>query len=64
MIISMDLMTELGIYVDTATKNVRWDDHSIPLKVRGELSKHQNLQDAYNLIQSVPVLQQADTQES
>ncbi len=60
MIIGMDLMTELGIYVDTATKNVRWDDHSIPLKVRGELSNRQNLQNVYSLMQAVPVLQQAE----
>ena len=49
--------------MDTATKNVWWDNHLIPLKVRGELSNRQNPQNVYSLIQAVPVLQQAEEEQ-
>ena len=31
MIIGMDLMTQIGIYVDTKDKLVVWDHHTTPL---------------------------------
>ena len=37
MIIGMDLMTELGIVVDTDKKIVRWETGETPLRIRGEL---------------------------
>ena len=37
LIIGMDLMTEIGIVVDTKTKEVRWEGHTTPLKQKGDL---------------------------
>ncbi len=37
MIIGMDLMTSIGILVDTQDKVVRWEGHETPLKARGSL---------------------------
>ena len=38
-IIGMDLMTEIGIVVNTANKTIDWEGQSIPLKHRGLLSE-------------------------
>ena len=35
----MDLMTEIGIVVDTETKEVRWEGHTTPLKQKGDLKE-------------------------
>ena len=46
-IIGMDLMTELGIYVKTDTKEVCWDGASTPLVQRGDYQSRENLHAAY-----------------
>ena len=60
MIIGLDLMVELGIFVNTATLTVDWEDHSAPLKPRGYLSESDNMEALYHLYQEPPVLQQAE----
>ena len=36
-IIGLDLLTEIGLYVDTETKMLHWEGHAAPLKERGTL---------------------------
>ena len=52
MIIGMDLMTEIGIYVNTATKVIHWEGTEIPLKECGMLTNREHLQNLHNMYQS------------
>ena len=49
MIIGMDLMTSIGIYVNTESKTVCWEGASIPLKERGTLQNSNITQMIYHL---------------
>ena len=49
MIIGMDLMTTIGIYVDTAEKRVMWGDYSTPLKQRGTMQNSSVMEAMYHL---------------
>jgi len=60
MIIGMDLMVDIGIFVNTATRTVDWGDHSTPLKPRGCLADSEYMEAIYQLTQEPPVLQQAE----
>ena len=60
MIIGMDLMTELGIYIDTENKVIRWDGNETPLANRGALSNADTLKHVYNLSTEEPVLKEAE----
>jgi transposase InsO family protein len=64
MIIGMDLMTDLGLYVNTATKQVVWENdevrHESPLRQRGELHNRKELHGAYNMYQETEVLKEAE----
>jgi hypothetical protein len=43
MIIGMDLMTTIGIFVNTRDRIVEWEGHAIPLKERGELQNREHV---------------------
>jgi transposase InsO family protein len=64
MIIGMDLMTEIGIMVDTQDKCVKWETYATPLKQRGELHSTESVQMLYHMTQEVEVLQQAENRHS
>ena len=64
MIIGMDLMTELGIYIDTEEKVIRWDGNSTPLANRGVLQKRDTLQHVYNLSTEEPILKEAEERQA
>jgi hypothetical protein len=60
MIIGMDLMTEIGIFVDTAERCVVWGDHSTPLREYGDSSMEVNVMEAlYHMSVEPPLLQRA-----
>ena len=63
MIIGMDLMTELGIYIDTESKVIRWDGNETPLANRGALTNSDTLNHIYNLSTEEPVLQEAEERQ-
>ena len=63
MIIGMDLMTEIGIYVNTETKNVCWQGANIPLRQRGVLQNKDNLSAIYSTTIN-PVLHEAEERQS
>lgn len=64
MIIGMDLMVELGIFVNTATLTIDWGEHSAPLKPCGCLADSEYMEALYHLTQEPPVLQQAEEQHN
>ena len=55
MIIGMDLMIELGITVDTASKTIRWNGAETPLKQKHDLCDPETLQVLYHLTQETRV---------
>ena len=61
MIIGMDLMTAIGIYVDTEEKVIRWQGNVTPL---GQRNMDQETVNAiYALTQDSPVVQQAEQRQ-
>ena len=62
MIIGMDLMTAIGIYVDTDEKLIRWQGHITPLGRRG-LDKEM-AQQIYSLTQDATVIQEAEKRQN
>ena len=66
-IIGMDLMTEIGIVVDTEAKTIRWDGASTPLKTRGTLQSTETLNMLYHTAinrNSTPVLAEAEKRQN
>jgi hypothetical protein len=64
MIIGMDLMTTIGIYVDTAEKRVMWGDYSTPLKQRGTMQNSSVMEAMYHLAKGSKVLKEAEERQS
>jgi len=64
LIIGMDLMTDIGIYINTADKTVVWEGASIPLKNRGVLQDSKVVQAVYNIIQAPPLLKEAERRQT
>ncbi len=60
MIIGMDLMTELGIYVNTEDKCIHWEEASIPLKQWGDLSECSHLNYLFEATIIPQVLREAE----
>ena len=60
MILGMDLMTKIGIMVDTADKCIRWERMETPLKERGFLQDEDTVHLLYHLTQETEVLQSAE----
>ena len=55
-IIGMDLMTEIGMYVNTAKRVIQWEENSTPLYHRGALSSKSTLNHLYSLSMEASVL--------
>ena len=60
MIIGMDMMTEIGIYVNTATKTIDWNETSTPLKQRDQLRESYYLNMCYHQAFKSEVLKDAE----
>ena len=59
MIIGMDMMTQLGIYVNTEAKVLYWEGHTAPLKNKGSLDDDFVVQELYAMNIN-PVLKEAE----
>jgi len=64
MILGMDLMTEIGIMVDTEAKCIRWEGNIAPLKHKGDLSDKNTLNTVYHMSVEPPILQQAEERQN
>ena len=64
MIIGMDLMTTIGIYVDTAQKMVMWGDYSTPLKQRGTMQDSSVMEAMYHMAKESELLKEAEERQS
>jgi predicted aspartyl protease len=64
MIIGMDLMTAIGIFVNTRDKTVEWEGHAISLKERGELQNHEALNYIYHTVNAPSVIMEAEERQS
>ena len=62
MIIGVDLMTAIGIYVDTNDKVIRWEGNHTPLGMRG--LDQETVNDIYAITQDTPVIQEAEARQS
>ena len=60
MIIGMDLMTEIGITVDTNNKVIRWESSEIPLKQRGQLNDTFSINALYQQTQDTAAVKEAE----
>ena len=60
MIIGMDLMTELGLVVDTANKCIRWENYETPLKQYGAIDKSEDREEMYQMSRETKVLREAE----
>ena len=63
MIIGLDLLTEIGLFVNTETKCISWQGHSAPLKHRGALQNSFVLQELYAMSVN-PVLEEAEQRQA
>jgi transposase InsO family protein len=63
MIIGMDLMTNIGIFVNTSSKTIDWHEASIPLKQRGQLQESHFLEAIYHQAMEPEVLKAAETRQ-
>ena len=63
MIIGMDLMTEIGLYINTENKTIYWGGHTAPLKERGALQNDVILDGIYAMSVN-PVLQEAEERQA
>ena len=60
-IIGMDLMTEIGIVVDTDAKEIRWEGHTTPLKLEGHIQDDERRNMVYTYAKaSTPTLTEAE----
>ena len=64
MIIGMNLMTEIGITVDTIDKVIKWEDNVIPLKTKNVLQSHEQCNMLYELFTATPTLQDAEERQT
>ncbi len=62
-IIGMDLMTEIGIFVNTETKEVVWEGHTTPLVSRGVLQDEDIVAHMYHMAVN-PVIQEAEERQA
>jgi Reverse transcriptase (RNA-dependent DNA polymerase)/Aspartyl protease len=64
MIIGMDLMTTIGIYVNTEQKMVIWGDYSTPLKQRGTMQESTAMEANYHMAKESELLKGAEERQS
>ena len=62
MILGMDLMVELGIFINTRDKVIEWEDNVVPLKARGQLNQV-GIEALYHMSVEAPILQQAEARQ-
>ena len=62
LIIGMDLMTELGLYVNTETKELVWDGHTVPLKEHGEMRDMDTVKSIYHATVNPTVVEAEERQ--
>lgn len=60
----MDLLTKIGMVVNTNTLQVEWGNHSIPLKQKGELNDTERVDHIYHMSMEATVLQAAEQRHS
>ena len=63
MIIGMDLMTTIGIMVDTKEKVIKWEGHMTPLKAHGDLQDQEHCNMLHDLY-AASVLDEAEERQS
>jgi hypothetical protein len=63
MILGMDLMVEIGIVVNTATRTIDWNDNSVPLCTRGQLQESYYLESSYQQAMEPEVLKEAESRQ-
>jgi hypothetical protein len=63
MIIGMDLLTNIGLYINTEAKTVCWEGSEIPLKERGDLSDKDVVNVIYAMAVSPDILQEAEARQ-
>lgn len=63
-IIGLDLMTAIGIYVNTEIPAIVWEDSTIPLKERGQLEDREVMEMIYNIEKDPDILKQAEERHS
>jgi len=64
MIIGMDLMTDIGIFVNTEDKMIHWGEHCVPLKEKGDLCEPQYLELLYEMSTVPDILFDAEERQS
>jgi transposase InsO family protein len=63
MILGLDLLTEIGLYVNTSDKTINWGTSSVPLKERGTLTNKDELHAIYHMSKEPPSLMEAETRQ-
>ena len=63
MIIGMDMLTEIGLVVNTATKTIDWFEASTPMKQRGQLHEAHYVDMCYHMAMETKTLQLAEEQQ-
>jgi hypothetical protein len=63
-ILGMDIMTKIGLSVNTAEKCITWEQSSMPLKRWGALQSQYICHQTYGLSVVAPVLQEAEEHQS
>jgi hypothetical protein len=64
MIMSMDLMTSIGITVDCEKRCIRWGGTEIPLKTRATLNNDEILHILYHAANESDILQEAEKRQN
>jgi hypothetical protein len=60
MILGMDLMVEIGIVVNTATRTIDWNETSVPLRTRGQIQESYYLESCYHQAMEPEVLKEVE----
>jgi hypothetical protein len=64
MIIGMDLMTTIGIFVNTRDRTIEWEGHVIPLKEHVELQNREHVNLLYHTVNAPLVILEAEEWQS
>ncbi len=62
-IIGTDLMTAMGLDISFSSKQICWEDVSIPMKQRGSIAHHVVAQYLYHVANDSPVIQAAENRQ-
>ena len=64
MIIGMDLIHELGLIIDFNKNSIIWEETEVPMKARGFLQDHNNINQLYEMAVEPSVLQEAEQRQT